>query len=111
MAECPDSEPQRILLRELEKRLEMRFMLEHEARDKLEGLLDKRLDEMNQFRAQIDKERTEYMTRQLYEDRHASLIERMNRMETWQSKLVGVGMGLMVLSGILGAVIVRVFIG
>jgi len=59
--------------------------LRHEAGDakiqKANEVLDYRLEEMNNFRAQINQERTEYLRRDMYDRDHAVLGERVKVLE------------------------------
>jgi hypothetical protein len=43
--------------------------------------LERRLEEMNQFRAQINQERQEYLPREMYEREHNNLGERVKNLE------------------------------
>jgi hypothetical protein len=59
--------------------------LRHEAGDakiqKANEVLDYRLEEMNNFRAQINQERAEYLRREMYEREHGALAERVKNLE------------------------------
>lgn len=59
--------------------------LRHEAGDakiqKANEVLDYRLEEMNNFRAQINQERAEYLRREIYERENAALAERVKNLE------------------------------
>ncbi|MGO9865019.1 MAG: hypothetical protein ACLPLR_15530 [Terriglobales bacterium] len=59
--------------------------LRHEAGDakiqKANEVLDYRLEEMNNFRAQINEERAEYLRREMYEREHTALAERVKNLE------------------------------
>ena len=59
--------------------------LRHEAGDakiqKASEVLDYRLEEMNNFRAQINHERTEYVRREMYDRDHSALGERVKNLE------------------------------
>ena len=56
-------------------------ILRHETGDariqKADEVLDHRLEEMNNFRAQINQERVDYLRRDMYEREHDSLSERV----------------------------------
>ena len=51
-----------IRLEELEKRILQRFELDENRRGELEKLMEVRLDSMNEFRLQLEKERGSYVT-------------------------------------------------
>jgi hypothetical protein len=59
--------------------------LRHEAGDakiqKASEVLDYRLEEMNNFRAQINQERAEYLRREMYDREHSALAERVKVLE------------------------------
>lgn len=87
------------------------------------GEVDRRLDEMNELRRQIETERGQFVTRELYDERHAELenkVEiqrenlsgygaRLSRMEGGtQVKASTIGLGLTGLGVFLGVVVVVV---
>jgi hypothetical protein len=59
--------------------------LRHEAGDakiqKANEVLDYRLEEMNNFRSQINQERAEYLRREMYERDYGALAERVKVLE------------------------------
>ncbi len=59
--------------------------LRHEAGDakiqKASEVLDYRLEEMNNFRAQINQERGEYLRREMYDREHSALAQRVKDLE------------------------------
>jgi len=59
--------------------------LRHEAADariqKANEVLDYRLEEMNNFREQINQERQDYLRREMYDREHANLAERVKNLE------------------------------
>jgi predicted ATPase len=59
--------------------------LRHEAGDakiqKANEVLDYRLEEMNNFRAQLNQERAQYLRREMYEREHFALAERVKALE------------------------------
>ena len=84
-------------------------ILRHEAGDakiqQADKVLSHRLEEMNNFRAQINQERLEYMRRDMYDREHASLAERVKTLEivggqqsgkaAAYASMVGIGVVLM----------------
>jgi len=67
--------------------------LRHEAGDakiqKANEVLDYRLEEMNNFRAQINQERTEYLRREMYDREHAAFEERLKILEIVRGEQTG----------------------
>ncbi|MGA2980665.1 MAG: hypothetical protein ABSD76_13830 [Terriglobales bacterium] len=67
--------------------------LRHVAGDakiqKANEVLDYRLEEMNNFRAQINQERAEYLRREMYERDHTALADRVKILEIVRGEQVG----------------------
>jgi hypothetical protein len=67
--------------------------LRHEAGDariqKANEVLDYRLEEMNNFREQINRERQEYLRREMYDREHAHLAERVKNLEIVRGEQAG----------------------
>jgi hypothetical protein len=67
--------------------------LRHEVGDakiqKANEVLDYRLEEMNNFRAQINQERTEYVRREMYDREHVALGERVKILEIVHGEQTG----------------------
>lgn len=75
-----------ITLREyIEKQLELRDRALAIAAQNV----DKRLDGMNELRRQIEVERGDYVTRVLYDERHESLEQRINKLESDADRAYG----------------------
>ncbi len=51
--------------------------------------VDRRLEAMNELRAQITNERGNYISRAEYEAKHEQLVERIQTLETGQAALLG----------------------
>ncbi|MFY9647039.1 MAG: hypothetical protein WAK29_17805 [Terriglobales bacterium] len=68
-------------------------ILRHETGDariqKADEVLDHRLEEMNNFRAQINQERVDYLRRDMYEREHDSLSERVKTLEIVRGEQAG----------------------
>ena len=60
--------------------------------------LDKRLDLLNELRSGV-------LTRVEYEKAHEGLIYRIGQMEKFQSRMIGVGIVMVFVVGVLGAVV------
>lgn len=63
--------------------------------------LEHRLQNLNELRADVIKDRDMFITK----DVHNMVMDRLAKVEAWQSRMIGVGMVLMALSGLIGAVI------
>jgi hypothetical protein len=67
--------------------------LRHAAGDdkieRADQVLEHRLEEMNNFRTQINQERVDYIRRDLYEREHAALSERVKTLEIMRGEQSG----------------------
>jgi hypothetical protein len=67
--------------------------LRHDAANakiqKANEVLDYRLEEMNNFREQINQERQEYVRREMYDREHDSLAERVKNLEIVRGEQAG----------------------
>jgi hypothetical protein len=67
--------------------------LRHQAGDakiqKANEVLDYRLEEMNNFREQINQERAEYVRREMYDREHTALAERVKNLEIVRGEQAG----------------------
>jgi hypothetical protein len=70
-----------------------------EAIDTAYSVLNGRLEGMNEFRAQINAERGQYVTKSIYDERYERLVERIAGLEKYKSNMDGklwmLGTGLM----------------
>jgi len=51
--------------------------------------LKQRLDEMNNFRTQINEERNTFLTKSWFENKYEELSNRVNKVESWRSNMDG----------------------
>lgn len=72
--------------------------------------LERRLDTLNALRADVLKDREQFLTKSVYDEMHSSLTHRVTKMESFQSRMIGAGILLMALSGIVGAVVEHLFL-
>lgn len=73
--------------------------------------LDERLEKLNELRAEVMRDRDQFLRKDVYDQQHGSLSERVVKVEQFQSKTIGVVTVLVLGSGILGAVVMHVFFG
>jgi len=64
--------------------------------------LERRLEGLNELRAEVVKDRNMYLLREVYDRMHGPLVERISKLENMQTKIVTVGLVLVALSGLLG---------
>ncbi len=68
--------------------------------DRAAGLMDRRLDDMNDFRAQVEADRPNYITVARYDEKHADLERRLAKIEAWQANIMGRVVGIAVLGSV-----------
>lgn len=68
--------------------------------------INRRLDEMNQFRAQINSERGEFLSRESYDAHHDAIVQRVSLLEIANSNM----QGRMYMTGALISVFVSVVV-
>jgi len=76
------------------------------------GALEKRLEGLNELRRDVVNDRELFLTKSAYNAQYNALQMRVDKIETVQvtqataqSKMVGIGIGLMVLSWVAGAIV------
>lgn len=67
---------------------------DHLALSHAQTELERRLEEMNQFRAQIDRERRDYISREVYDQRHSELDRQIRLLENRVNSAAGEGQGV-----------------
>jgi hypothetical protein len=77
------------LLRERIARLEERYIGAERALNLTRDALEVRLESMNEFRSQLEKERGGYLSRDLYEREHTYLSGRISELERARANAVG----------------------
>ncbi len=97
-----------MLLVERDGRMDDRFQSFKEAIAKADTAMTIRLEQMNQFRSQINQERANYITREFIDEQAKGTAERISRLENWQGKIVG---GITVVAAIGVANFVEVWFG
>ena len=78
-----------MLMAERDGRMDDRFQGHREALAKADSALTSRLEQMNEFRAQITQERGSYVTREFIDEQTKGSNERFTRLENWQGKIIG----------------------
>lgn len=64
---------------------------------------DRRLDHMNEYREQLNEERGHYVPREVYEQYHNLLRERVGVLEQWRANIMGRAVGLAVVGTLIVA--------
>lgn len=77
-------------------------VLEKEARTLAVEDINRRLEDMNQFRAQLNKERGDYLLRHDYEREHSALADRVKELEIARGEQSGKAAAYASLAGLVG---------
>lgn len=85
----------------LKEHISMIFTEKEKALDLVAKSLEHRLEALNALRADVLKDRELFITK----DAHRALEDRVDKLESWQARIVGAGIVLIALSGILGAIV------
>lgn len=67
--------------------------------------LERRLEALNNLRSEVMKDRDMFLKKDVYDQMHAELVRRVDKVENVTSRIVGIGATLVVVAGIVGAVI------
>lgn len=92
-----------LLMSERDMRMDDRFKAAQEAIQKAESSLAVRLEQMNEFRAQINQERGRYITRDFMDEQGKQTEQRLGALEGSISRLYG-GIAVVFAIGIVNAV-------
>jgi hypothetical protein len=77
---------------ELEKKIAVLMQMATDGDKALELAmhnLSRRLDEMNQFRQQINEERNTFLSKESFEIKYASMESSVNKLSSWRSNMEG----------------------
>jgi hypothetical protein len=74
---------------ELDKRLNLRDEATHKALTLATGIMDKRLDGMNEFREQLSTQAASFVTKEYLEQIKVSVEHRTRDLELWKSNIDG----------------------
>lgn len=71
--------------------------------------LELRLDHLNELRSEVSKDRNMFITREIFGQMQNELTRRLTDIEKSISRIIGVGITLVVFAGVFGALIARLF--
>lgn len=71
--------------------------------------LELRLGQLNELRSEVTQDRSNFITRVEYGASEKETNRRLTSVENWQSKVVGIGIILVILAGFIGAAVMRLF--
>ena len=68
-------------------------------------VMEQRLHALNQFREEYTKREATFLRLDVYVAAHEQMMLRVERVEGLQSRMIGIGIGMMAASGLIGGVI------
>ena len=77
-------------------RITERMAGEREALREARDGINRRLEQMDELRSQIESERSQYLSVARFDAQHESLVDRVNGIEAWKDNLTGRTIGLAV---------------
>lgn len=96
-------------LKSIEDMLKLRFEMQDKATELANKNLEARLDRLNELRSEVTQDRSKFITVDKYDTQRAVLDDRITKLEMWQSKMYGVGLGIGLVGGISGGLIAKIF--
>lgn len=87
-----------------------RVLAEREqARTEAAKVLQVHLDNLNHWKEETLREREKLVSKEFYLSQHQYLIDRMDRVEKLQSRMVGIGIAVVAGAGLVGAFLSHLF--
>ena len=80
--------------------LKTRLKADHRALVLAQTTLERRLEGLNELRGNV-------ITKEEFNIRFDTAVDRINRLENFQARLIGIGLVLVIVSGLIGAGIMR----
>jgi len=96
------------VLNDLEKRMDAQVLSDQRALELAEKNIGVRLDNLNHWRAETLSERKEQASRREVEDIQDKLLLKIAPLERFQDKMIGILAITSILSGAIGAIVVKV---
>jgi hypothetical protein len=90
---------------EKEKALQLAFRAQQEALALASRTLELRLEKLNELRQEVTSDRGNYVTKDQYETRSEAQNQRFQRLENFNSRVLGFGAAIGILAGIVGGII------
>lgn len=90
---------------EREAALNLAFKAQQEALALASRTLELRLEKLNELRQEVTQDRGNYLTKTEYDTKHTILNDRLNRLENFNSRILGFGAALALVGGIVGGIL------
>ncbi len=71
--------------------------------------LSARLEHLNALRDDVVKDRSTFVCKAVYDQMHTDALRRIEALERWQSRMLGIGAAAVVFAGILGGIVSHLF--
>jgi len=91
----------------IEKIMDQRFELRDHALSIANKNMELRLDKLNELRNEVVQDRSRYMTTERFEMQHKTIEDRLTKLEMWQSKIIGISIGIGLIAGLAGVIIAK----
>jgi len=72
--------------------------------------LEQRLNHLNALREDVIRDRQLFLPKAVYDQMHGDIVRRVESVERFQAKLVGIGIMVVIVSGFIGAIVSHIFI-
>jgi len=93
----------------LEELIDQRFRLEDQSLKLITKNTETKLEHLNNLRTEVLQDRANYITNSKYEADSKNFDARLKQLEIWQSKIIGIAIGVGLFSGIVGGIIAKMF--
>jgi len=90
---------------EKEKALQLAFRAQQEALALASRTLELRLEKLNELRQEVTSDRGNYVTKDQYEARSEAQNQRFQRLENFNSRVVGFGAAIGFVAGVVGGIL------
>lgn len=88
--------------------LDFRFVSLQNDIERARRDMEPRLSKMNELRSEVTKDRSLFLLRETYETQHEDLRDRVDRLEEFRGKSLGLVIVVSMVSGIVGAVAISI---
>jgi SMC interacting uncharacterized protein involved in chromosome segregation len=93
------------ILEEKQKALELAFKAQQEALAIAARNVDDKLEQLNRLRQEVTQDRGSYVTKDKHDADMKALNTDLDRLNTWQNRVIGIGLVLVLGSGVIGGLV------
>ena len=95
------------IMAERDKALTAAFRSQQAALELATRNLELRLEKLNELRAEVTQDRSNFLTRDRYDSQHSALEDKVAQLENFRGKALGFGALVSLLSAVGGALVVK----